>query len=75
MTAPLAGRPGLARRALTPAAMTAAVAAGAGLGLAWPGADPGRPGSGLVASGAGTAAAALVVLLAGTNGFAKAYSP
>ena len=75
MTAPLAGQPGLARRALSAAAMTVTVAAGAGLGLAWPAPSAVRPGSGLVASGVGTAAAALVVLLAGANGFSKAYSP
>ena len=76
MTAPLAGQPGLARRALTAAAGTAAVAGGAGLGLLVSGPGPVRPGAaGLTASGAGTVVAVLTVLLAGANGFSKAYSP
>lgn len=76
MTAPLARQPRLARRSLTAAAMTAAVAAGVTLGLALSGRRPGPAGAaGLAASGAGMAVAALAVLLAAANGFSKAYSP
>jgi hypothetical protein len=76
LTAPLAGQPGAARRALTAAAGTAAMAGGAGLGLLASGPGPVRPGAaGLTASGAGTVAAVLTVLLAGANGYSKAYSP
>jgi hypothetical protein len=76
LTAPLAGQPGLARRALTAAAGTAAVAAGAAAVLLATGPGPVRAGTaGLTASGAGTVVAILTVLLAGANGFSKAYSP
>jgi hypothetical protein len=52
------------------------VAGGAGLGLLVSGPWPVRPGAaGLAASGAGTVVAAATVLLAGANGFSKAYSP
>jgi hypothetical protein len=72
-------------RAATPAAAMAALAAGVALG--WAASRPAAPlaGHGLARSGAGVATAgvgaaalaigALAVLVAGANGYAKAYSP
>jgi hypothetical protein len=71
------------RRALTAAVTAAAVAAGAGPALALPGPVRGLGQvspvtgltGGLAGSGAGTAVGVLAILLAGANGFSKAYSP